>query len=369
MKKIIISFILLQFVLLFLTACSTRAPRPPIKPNPIVASPELIEHVKSKDWLKVDCNASFVSMSRQDYLDCVLVQSALLKPFDPEKADHFGKSYDPEAYYNCRIKVKRNNMKCAELKLVRDEPKPVWPYPEVPAIKWPDPPEEQVYHFGITREDYFKGLCSKEAGRFVYKTVDNVEGVYQIRPQYPERSRQMKDPYVMEDPYGFSVSESFSPGYRLLGLGGYRYFETSSYDSYGDLSEGLLKEIYHPSFSKKNENKSMYFRYLGPYTGKLNTVSRIQVEKLKSRYGYVWRGITRPHDREMGIAGGELAIVDLKTNEILGLSRGFALTSMQPNGQTWWLGSVRCHGKSIAGHTDHFEFIRQVLKPVMDKDS
>ena len=34
---------------------------------------------------------------------------------------------------------------------------------------------------------------------------------------------------------------------------------------------------------------------------------------------YVWRGITRPHDREMGIAGGELIVLDLQTNEVLGV--------------------------------------------------
>ena len=46
-------------------------------------------------------------------------------------------------------------------------------------------------------------------------------------------------------------------------------------------------------------------------------------DSLLSRYGYTWRGIRRPYDREMGIYGGETAVVDLKTGEILGLRRGF----------------------------------------------
>ncbi len=37
-----------------------------------------------------------------------------------------------------------------------------------------------------------------------------------------------------------------------------------------------------------------------------------------------WRGIRRPHDREMGIAGGELIVLDLETNEVLGVRRGYA---------------------------------------------
>ena len=29
-------------------------------------------------------------------------------------------------------------------------------------------------------------------------------------------------------------------------------------------------------------------------------------------------GLSRPYDREMGIAGGELIILDLETNEVIG---------------------------------------------------
>ena len=42
------------------------------------------------------------------------------------------------------------------------------------------------------------------------------------------------------------------------------------------------------------------------------------IDAQKSRYGYTWRGIVRPHDREMGIAGGEIIVLDLETNEVLG---------------------------------------------------
>lgn len=54
------------------------------------------------------------------------------------------------------------------------------------------------------------------------------------------------------------------------------------------------------------------------------------VPTLKSQYGIVWRGISRPLDREMGIAGGEVLVLDLKTNEILGVHRGFALVGSDP---------------------------------------
>ena len=38
-----------------------------------------------------------------------------------------------------------------------------------------------------------------------------------------------------------------------------------------------------------------------------------RVAQLKSRYGFTWRGIERsPQDRELGIGGGELIVLDLR---------------------------------------------------------
>jgi hypothetical protein len=52
-------------------------------------------------------------------------------------------------------------------------------------------------------------------------------------------------------------------------------------------------------------------------------VAEAEVSKKKSRYSYTWRGIPRPHDREFGIAGGELILLDLETNEVLAVRRGY----------------------------------------------
>ena len=45
--------------------------------------------------------------------------------------------------------------------------------------------------------------------------------------------------------------------------------------------------------------------------------------KRRSRYGYVWRGISRSHDRDMGITGGEVIVLDLDTIEVLAVRRGY----------------------------------------------
>ncbi|MDX1286013.1 MAG: hypothetical protein R3182_13420, partial [Draconibacterium sp.] len=186
---------------MLLAGCIGMPPRPVAKQNPIKADPELIQYVKSKGWLEKNCNAAYGYASgkwEKQFQQCVLVQSALMNPYDPKKADHFGKDYDPEKYYKCRSKQKSpGKMNCRNFQLVRNEPESVWPYADVPPIKWPDPPEEQVYYPGISPKEYYAKLCQQESGHFIYKTVDNVQGVYQVRPQYPERDHQMRDPYVM----------------------------------------------------------------------------------------------------------------------------------------------------------------------------
>jgi len=55
-------------------------------------------------------------------------------------------------------------------------------------------------------------------------------------------------------------------------------------------------------------------------------------------------GDSRPHDRELGIAGGELIVMDLQTQEVLGLRRGFIRSGGVRNNATgiWWLSGQVC---------------------------
>jgi len=73
-------------------------------------------------------------------------------------------------------------------------------------------------------------------------------------------------------------------------------------------------------------------------------------------------GIKRPHDREMGIAGGELIVLDLETNEVLGVRRGYALHVGQ------WQVTPVCPKCGYEGGWDKFGhftfwFVGKVLRP------
>lgn len=55
------------------------------------------------------------------------------------------------------------------------------------SIKLPAPHDvpKDVWRYGMSGEEYFQALCEAEAGEWVFRTVEGVEGVRQVRP-YPK---------------------------------------------------------------------------------------------------------------------------------------------------------------------------------------
>ncbi|MCS6319917.1 MAG: hypothetical protein H8K05_19540, partial [Nitrospira sp.] len=52
------------------------------------------------------------------------------------------------------------------------------------SITIPDPVSaDSGYKPGMTSQEYFDHLCKAEAGEFIYKTVENVDGLYMMRPR------------------------------------------------------------------------------------------------------------------------------------------------------------------------------------------
>jgi len=225
-----------------------------------------------------------------------------------------------------------------------------WPYPAVPALKWPEAPKERVYKRGMNREQYFDALCAAEAGEFMSRKVEGVEGIYMIRPRKHESGPTQRDRYAKEDPYGSIQGDAGDDvPYMFLGRieyaaeGGtpsYRYIETPALPV--DVHRSL-RDTYHPGLFEPVSPDRPYRVYRweeNAPSSRLHNGAVTYASKPSSRFGYTWRGIRRPYDREFGIAGGELAVVDLTTNEILGLRRGFALAHKHSWGQIDW-GIVR----------------------------
>jgi hypothetical protein len=215
------------------------------------------------------------------------------------------------------------------------------------SIKIPNPlPEDSGYKPGMTSEQYFDHLCKTEAGEFIYKTVEQVDGIYMMRPRKEATDYELSHLYALEDPYGYVTEGSAETARELLvRRGGYPFLEERS-----------------PAAI----SASAYRRYVAKYVNNKKTLLEEATTVVKSRFGYIWRGIARPHDRELGIAGGELIVLDTQNNEVLAVRRGFIRSGDVRNNLTgvWWLGGHACP-KGKKGRIDFYTFdlLREVLKP------
>jgi hypothetical protein len=210
------------------------------------------------------------------------------------------------------------------------------------SITLPPTVPPKTYRPGMTSDAYFDELCH-EAGEFVFKRVSDVEGVMQLRARTIATGQMQRDLYVLEDPYGYRDWEAKEPAGFYVKPNRYRFFE---------------RPLNH---DRPTEEIERYFGYDGrnPQTMKKEVAAAPQ-----SKYGFIWRGISRPNDREMGIAGGELIIVDIKSFEVLAVKRGFARTGdvRRAPPYIWWPTAAVCPGDT---HTIYSlgEFVTKVLIP------
>ncbi|MEW6248544.1 MAG: hypothetical protein AB1555_17820 [Nitrospirota bacterium] len=230
------------------------------------------------------------------------------------------------------------------------------------AIKIPNPvPEDSGYKPGMTPQEYFEHLCKTEAGEFIYKTVENVEGLLQLRLRDNPTDYELEHLYALEDPYGHSVGVRDHPEEYFVqpAIGKYQFLEIPLPKNSKTVEGMKYRRFYRDE--KAHPGKDYQTAVNGKFVRVPYIVAEEDVSSPRSRYGYTWRGITRPHDRELGIAGGELIILDLQTNEVFAVRRGYVRSGYMRNlTGVWWLTAQKCSKESLK--TDA-QFINQVLKP------
>ncbi len=217
------------------------------------------------------------------------------------------------------------------------------------ALKIPNPvPEDSGYRPGMTQQQYFDHLCKTEAGEFIFKTADNVEGIFQMRPRrFMYESEEWQHLYAIEDPYGYWAGENDNPGRQFVGPTMYSFLEALPVMHRKEW--GWSPDIYDKSLGAPPPADSKIARLYG-YNGQSLKTQKLEYDtKPKASYGFTWRGIKRPNDREMGIAGGELIVIDLQTNEVMGVRRGYVIW----NGG--WTGRV-CPRYGYSGGQDKTTF-------------
>ena len=282
---------------------------------------------------------------------------------DETPGQHFDRVMKEFAEHCAKVKLRPNDRSCDRLKLRPTDPLATEEGRFAHGLKIPNPlPEDSGYKPGMAPEQYFAHLCKNEAGEFIYKTVENVEGIYMMRPRNEATDYELEHLYALEDPYGAVDTGATKPQDYLVQppFGRYEFLEVPL--SYNDDSASRTRFLRYFRGSLQNSKKDFVFMK-SSHSERVPYIVEIEPSyALRSHYGYTWRGITRPHDRESGIAGSELILLDLRTHEVLGVQRRFIRTGGVRNNLTgiWWLNAQVCEQLGEKGlHTN--EFISKVL--------
>ena len=283
-------------------------------------------------------------------------------------AERFDRAMQKKAEYCRTHKIDPANRRCDILKLKPADPLATEEGRFAHSIKIPNPvPADSGYKPGMTPEQYFDHLCKTEAGEFIYKTVEHVEGLYMMRPRKSEGNLG-NHLYALEAPYGDGLSAMTQPGDYFVqpAIGKYQFLELPLAESSSASGKKQFLRLYrdasaHPDRDYQTAVDGRFVRV--PYI-----VAQQPTETLRSRYGFTWRGITRPHDREHGIGGGEIIVLDLQTNEVLAVRRGFVLGESDPHLITSFTWATRniCPGREAESD---YVFLREVLRPAPEQST
>jgi hypothetical protein len=188
---------------------------------------------------------------------------------------------------------------------------------------------------------YVQELCAKQGGTKIYRTVDNVEGIFQMRARPARDDVQWRDQFGLHDPWGLAWFDFAIPA---IGIGS---------------GSGQPGRVYW--FLEQQPGVSVEGP---PYRRRFSTDDRdpgVVVAELRSRYGYVIDDLSTHEMRSRWIAGGRIRIIDLSSQELLAEQTGFFRAFGAQFNEPWRgvTGSVNfCHGQ-MALHA----FVMQVLKP------
>lgn len=226
------------------------------------------------------------------------------------------------------------------------------------SIKLPAPHDklQTQYSKGMSAESYFKELCEKDAGEWVFKTVDGVEGVFQERNLNTDPpSAGYSDLIISYKEAGYISTKNMQDSLVQPYLGRYNYMERprdwnetgKSYVRYFRGSEVSG----HPKVGTQKNRMPVDVPYV---------INKEQTDTLKSRYEFTWRQVIDNDATENGIVGSELIILDRATNEVLAFKRFFVRVWPRPDSRY-----LRLTNRAVC-YPGYYptRFIQQVLVPI-----
>jgi len=226
------------------------------------------------------------------------------------------------------------------------------------SIKLPPPHDKPqvVYSPGMSAETYFKQLCEKEAGEWVFKTAEGVEGLFQGRNLNTDTpSAGYTDLIISYKEAGYISTKDMQDSLVQPYHGRYNYLERlRDWNEVGEPYVRFFRGAEVPGHPKEGTQKNRVPVYV-PYI-----VNREQTDTLKSRYGFTWRQVVDKDATENGIVGSELIIFDRTTKDVLAFKRSFVRVWPRPDSRyTRLTNRAVCHPGSYST-----SFIQQVLIPI-----
>ena len=170
---------------------------------------------------------------------------------------------------------------------------------------------------------HFEKRCAEDARITIKRVVENVDGVFIMKPRTDDNTGSFDDKNAIGDFYGYSADGGMQPGRLIEGsntnfagqsrereIVGYKFVEMPNPER--NLNPSAAPYIYVTANEKFK--KPDYFQ-----------VVRIAVDQLASRYGFDWEDISTPEDRKYWVAGGRTRIIELSTNEVVAERIGFVV--------------------------------------------
>src|SRR5262245_58384591 len=165
-------------------------------------------------------------------ISLMLISESCPPVFAETPGERFEKEMKKKAEYCATHKIDPANRRCDILKLKPADPLATEQGRFAHSIKIPNPvPEDSGYKPGMTPEQYFDQLCKTEAGEVSYKTVENVEGLYLMRPRNRATDYELEHLYALEAPYIEVHGEYYSPEEYFVQphMGRYQFLEAPSF--------------------------------------------------------------------------------------------------------------------------------------------
>ena len=206
------------------------------------------------------------------------------------------------------------------------------------SIKLPPPHDKlkDAFRAGMSSQEYFAALCKVDAGEWVFRRIEGVDGIRQERPRREQIGEDRIVFYATEP----VVQPIHTPSdiFDVTVRSHWNYFERRIA---ADLTKGM----------------GGFYEYFDSTTRKGRVTA-----KAKSNFAYVSRGIRRPFDREHAIQGSEFIIFQVEPFEVLGFQRTltyFFVDVDRRSGSRRTISGSGCPGSFTAS----YEFLRSVLTP------